>query len=266
MFELASAADPPARRGWSFAASLALQAAGLAALILAPLLNTYEIDLTAWARGTFHLAAPAPPAPPPAEVRPTPRPAPKRFEADLQAPAAIPDRVARLSDDGGPAWPIAGITAAQGPPGGLGLPGSGGVVSMIPLGGEQLPLPPPIRVGGRIQGAKIVRRVQPAYPREAVEQQVSGVVKLEAVIARDGSVRDVQLVEGHPLLAAAAIEAVSQWAYRPTRLNGMEVEVVTLIDVNFNLTILTEKEIKRRQKAERERQAAEERARRRARR
>lgn len=77
----------------------------------------------------------------------------------------------------------------------------------------------------------------PVYPMEAVEAFVSGTVKLEAIIGVDGRVRDLKLVEGHPMLATAAVEAVSQWRYRPTRLNGREVEVVTLVDVHFNLTL-----------------------------
>ncbi len=74
---------------------------------------------------------------------------------------------------------------------------------------------------------------------------MSGVVKLEAIISTDGSVRDLKLLQGHPILAGAAMDAVAQWRYHPTRLNGRKVEVVTLIDVVFNLTILDEKELKR---------------------
>ncbi len=67
----------------------------------------------------------------------------------------------------------------------------------------------------------------------------------------EGRVRDLKLIAGHPLLAPAAMDAVSQWRYRPTRLNGTVVEVVTIIEVNFNLTIIDEKEMKRRRRQER---------------
>lgn len=255
MFEGSAFMDRPARQGWSFAASLVLQVVGVAILLLVPILNTYEIDLGQWASRTFRLAVPPPPAPAPPRVQPAPRPARVRYEADFRAPSVIPDSVALLHDVGEPAWPVAGVPAAHGPQGGMGVPGSAGVIGMIPGLGGNLPLPPPIRVGGRIQNARITQRVQPVYPLEAIEQAISGVVKLEAIIATDGTVRDVELVEGHPMLAAAAIAAVSQWQYLPTKLNGVDVEVVTLIDVRFNLTVVDEKERKRRLRAARRNQS-----------
>lgn len=251
MFEHGASLDRPARQGWSFAGSLILQVVGVAVILLVPILNTYEIDLSQWASRTFRLAVPPPPAPPPPRVQPAPRPAPVRYEADFRAPSVIPDKVALLHDVGEPAWPVAGVPAAHGPQGGTGVPGSAGVIGMIPSIGENMPLPPPVRVGGRIQNARITQRVQPTYPFEAIEQQISGVVKLEAIIAADGTVRDVKLIEGHPMLATAAIDAVSQWQYRPTKLNGIDVEVVTLVDVRFNLTVVDEKERKRRLRAAR---------------
>lgn len=248
MFEQSSLEEATVARGWSFAGSFVLQAIGLAGLILLPLLNTYEIDPTVWARRSFGLAVPPPPAPPPPRVRPAPKPVRERFKADFRAPSAIPEKVAVLFDSGEVASPIAGLAASQGPPGGLGIPGSAGVIGMFPTDGRTLPLPPPIRVGGRIQNARILHKVQPEYPEEALAAYVTGTVKLEAMIDVNGSVRDVKLLSGHPMLTAAAIEAVSQWKYRPTRLNGQEVEVITLIDVNFNLTVIDEKEMKQQQR------------------
>ncbi|MCY4598042.1 MAG: energy transducer TonB [Bryobacterales bacterium] len=248
MFEQSSLEEATVARGWSFAGSLVLQVIGLVGLILLPLLNTYEIDPTVWARRSFGLAVPPPPAPPPPRVRPAPKPVRVRYTADFRAPSAIPENVAVLFDSGELASPIAGMAAAQGPPGGLGIPGSAGVIGMFPTDGRTLPLPPPIRVGGQIQNARILSKVQPEYPEEALAAYVTGTVKLEAVIAVDGSVRDVKLISGHPMLTAAAIEAVSQWRYRPTKLNGQEVEVITLIDVNFNLTLIDEKEMKQQQR------------------
>ncbi len=246
MFEQQVLSDSAARKGWSFAASLAIQALGLAGLLMAPLVNTYEIDLAMWPRGSIALAVPPPPAPPPPAVPPAPSPPRARYEAEFLAPAAIPDKVSILHDTGAPASPVASLPAGRGLDGGLGKAGVEGVLGMFPIDSASLALPPPVRVGGKVQHARLTRRVQPVYPPEAVEQYVSGRVRLEAIVAVDGNVRDLKLIDGHPLLALAAMQAVAQWRYRPTRLNGREVEVITLIEVNFNLTVIDEEEAKRR--------------------
>jgi protein TonB len=93
----------------------------------------------------------------------------------------------------------------------------------------------PIRVGGGVQMAKLVKKVIPEYPPLAKTARVSGVVHLLGVIAKDGTIQNLQLIGGHPLLARAAIEAVRQWVYQPTLLNGQPVEVIAPIDVNFTL-------------------------------
>ena len=232
----------------NIAGSVVAQVACLAGLVLYPLVNTYEIDLGAWARHLVRLAPPPPPAPPPAPIQAAPQAAPRRFEAEFQAPSRIPDRVAFLSDSGALASPISAGPAPSGPAGGLGGSDIGGVLGMFPTSGPTMPPPMPIRVGGNVQNAKIVTRILPVYPVEAVEQGISGKVKLEAVIDTQGRVRDLQVIEGHPMLVPAALEAVSQWVYRPTRLNGAVVEVVTLVDVIFNLTIPDAKELKRLQR------------------
>jgi protein TonB len=83
--------------------------------------------------------------------------------------------------------------------------------------------------------AKLVKKVIPIYPPLAKSARVSGVVHLLGVIAKDGTIQNLQLINGHPLLAHAAMEAVSQWVYQPTLLNGQPVEVIAPIDVNFTL-------------------------------
>ncbi len=251
MFDLYPVSESSARRGWSFAGSLIIQVIGIAGLVLLPLFNTYEINPGDWLATAFSLAAPPPPAPAPQLVDPSPRPETVRYEADLRSPVAIPDRVALLHDNVMPVSPLGGISVLQGLSGGRGVSGSVGVVGMVLHGGQYLPLPPPIRVGGRIQSARMTHKVQPTYPQDAIEQNVTGTVKLEAIITTNGSVRDVKLINGHPLLAAAAIKAVEQWVYQPTLLNGEKVEVVTLIDIHFNLTIIDEKELKKIQKQQR---------------
>jgi len=92
-----------------------------------------------------------------------------------------------------------------------------------------------IRVGGNVQAAKIVNRVQPMYPNDAREAGITGTVRLHVILAKDGTVESLELVSGHPLLAQAAIDAVRQWVYQPTVLNGERVEVDTTIDVIFSL-------------------------------
>ena len=93
----------------------------------------------------------------------------------------------------------------------------------------------PIRVGGDVQMAKLVKKVIPVYPPLAKNARISGVVHLLGVIAKDGTIQNLQLISGHPLLAHAAIEAVRQWVYQPTLLNGEPVEVTAPIDIKFTL-------------------------------
>jgi periplasmic protein TonB len=93
----------------------------------------------------------------------------------------------------------------------------------------------PIPVGGGVQMAKLVRKIIPEYPSIAKTARISGVVHLIGTIAKDGTIRNLQLVSGHPMLARAAIEAVQQWVYRPTLLNGQPVEVIAPIEVTFTL-------------------------------
>jgi protein TonB len=75
----------------------------------------------------------------------------------------------------------------------------------------------------------------PAYPPGAKAARIQGHVVLDVIIGKDGSVLEIKLVSGHPLLAPAAMEAVKQWTYKPTLLNGEPVEVKTQVDVNFTL-------------------------------
>jgi protein TonB len=92
-----------------------------------------------------------------------------------------------------------------------------------------------IKVGGNVEGAMIVNKVPPVYPAAAKEAGVSGVVHLAAIIGKDGRVQELHALSGPPLLIQAAIDAVRQWVYRPTLLNGNPVEVETTIDINFTL-------------------------------
>lgn len=110
----------------------------------------------------------------------------------------------------------------------MGLGISGGVASGRPWTG-------PIRVGGNVQAARALYKVPPEYPREARKKGVSGTVRLHVIVAQDGSIKQLEVISGHPLLQQAALDAVQQWRYQPTLLNGSPVEVDTTIDVIFAL-------------------------------
>ncbi len=96
--------------------------------------------------------------------------------------------------------------------------------------------PARIHQNGNVQAAKLIRRVNPTYPPLAAQAHVSGTVRLHAIIEKDGTVREVEALTGHPLLLQSAINAVKQWRYSPTRLNGQPVEVDTTVSVEYTLS------------------------------
>jgi protein TonB len=235
-------------KGWTVLVSSGMQMGLVAALSVSPLLNT---DLLPRTTLQMMLVAPAPPppAPPPApaaERIPQTHPVARRqFDGlRLSEPARIPEKIAMLASDELP--PVAGSGA--GVPGGIegGVPG--GILSMPPRLLEVPPVLlttakpvepvapiPRITVGGRVQDALIIHKVIPVYPPLARQARLSGTVRFTAIIARDGTIQNLTLVSGHPLFVAAATEAVRQWRYRPTLLNGDPVEVIAPIEVIFIL-------------------------------
>ncbi|HTS75277.1 MAG TPA: M56 family metallopeptidase [Bryobacteraceae bacterium] len=96
--------------------------------------------------------------------------------------------------------------------------------------------PQRIRVGGNVQQANIVHKVQPLYPPDAKAARIQGVVRLSVTIGKDGTVENIEVLSGDPILVQSAMDAVSQWTYRPTLLNGNPVEVITTVDVNYTLS------------------------------
>jgi TonB family protein len=98
------------------------------------------------------------------------------------------------------------------------------------------PIPSRIRAGSAV-AARLIYKVDPVYPPLALQARIQGVVHFTAIIGTDGRVLNLQLIGGHPLLVQAAEDAVKQWLYEPTRLNGTAVEVVTQIDVEFTLPV-----------------------------
>ena len=105
----------------------------------------------------------------------------------------------------------------------------GAPIEIAPPKGNKLPL----HVSQGVMEAKLVHRVQPEYPMAARILRISGTVELKARIGTDGSVRELEVVSGNPILARAARDAVQQWQYQPTRLSGQPVEVETYITVTF---------------------------------
>ena len=91
------------------------------------------------------------------------------------------------------------------------------------------------RMGGDVKAPILKVAAKPAYPPLARQARVQGTVKLEGIVAKDGSVRSLKLLSGHPLLVSAALDAVRTWLYEPGRLNGQPVDVAITIDVNFTL-------------------------------
>lgn len=236
----------PVKRGrrnpWAFMLSLVLQIFFITIMVLIPLLYTEALpkqEMLGW------LVAPPPPPPPPPP--PTQQPV-KRIvrrvtlmeQGKLRAPRSIPKEVTIIKEEPMPS-DMGAVGVVGGVPGGVPGGQMGGVLGGV-LGGVSGPAPPPppeppkrIRVSTGVQEAKLIRRVQPRYPPIAKQARIQGTVQLEAVIAKDGTIQNLQVIQGHPLLAQAAIDAVSQWRYEPTLLNNEPVEVVTQVNVVFKL-------------------------------
>jgi len=93
----------------------------------------------------------------------------------------------------------------------------------------------PMKVSEGVLEAQLVSRIEPQYPTIAVETKTEGTVRLRAIISREGRITSLEVLSGHPFLVKAALDAVRQWRYRPTLLNGEPVEVETSITVIFRL-------------------------------
>jgi protein TonB len=246
MFEQTFVSDAKTRKPWTVFLSFLVQTLFIGVLVLIPLIYT---DSLPRAQLSSFLTAPPPPPPPP----PPPQPVapkvvqkviPRQFDANkLMAPKVIPKEIANIKEEDLPP-PSTGVVG--GVPGGVPGGTAGGVIGGI-IGGVPAAAPPPppppkavtpqrIRVGGNVQAANLIRKITPTYPPLAKQARIQGTVRFTAVIGKDGTIQNLQLVTGHPLLVAAAQEAVKQWQYKPTLLNGEPVEVVTQIDVNFTLS------------------------------
>jgi periplasmic protein TonB len=218
-------------RGWTLGVSIVIHLCIITGVIVKPLFATGELPEPPRASEWVMVVAkiPAPPRDP-SPVKPT-----SASTAPLEAPDAVTPE------------PPAPPAASPGPtdfdvPGGDPLGGPfvpGGVASA----GDPLPPPPPpppvarpvYRVGGDIKPPQKIRDVAPRYPQTARSAHVQGIVILEATIGEDGSVRDVKVLRGTPLLDNAAVEAVRQWLFTPPMLNGQAVPAAMTVTVSFRL-------------------------------
>jgi protein TonB len=152
----------------------------------------------------------------------------------LVAPKVIPKDIKIIKEDA----PEMDQGMTGGVPGGVAGGSMGGVIGGV-IGGLGPAPPKPtqsrIRQGGNVTAASLINKVNPVYPPLARQTRISGTVRLHAIIGKDGAIQQLEVMSGHPLLQQAALDAVRQWRYRPTLLNGEPVEVDTTIDVIFSL-------------------------------
>ncbi|MBM3745885.1 MAG: energy transducer TonB [Acidobacteria bacterium] len=237
------------RRPWTVAVSFLVQSILVILLILVPLIYTDTLPKTQLMG--FLVAPPPPPPPPPPAAAPVKvvKVIPRQFDAGrLMAPKVIPKQIAVIREDELPDPGAGAVGVVGGVPGGVPGGNPGGVIGGIIGAAPVAPPPPPpkvevqkpvapqrIRVGGNVQAAKIISQPKPVYPPLAKQARIQGTVRFTAIIGRDGAIQNLQLISGHPLLVPSAQEAVKQWRYQPTLLNGEPVEVITQIDVNFTL-------------------------------
>jgi protein TonB len=240
VFEQSILLTHDSHRPWNFLASFGAECLVVAAVLLVPLVLRDRMPDFHWRDITI-----APPKPlqvydPPPQRGPStgmPSIAPSFrpiFHLDPSPTShPVPSAPASISPD---APPIIGTESAG--------PSSGPIVT-IAIAPTVAPPPnqpapartnsQPIRVGGTVQMAKLIRKVTPEYPALAKMAHLAGTVHLIGTIGKDGTIQRLQIVDGNPLLARAAVEAVSQWIYRPTLLNNEPVEVIAPIEVNFTL-------------------------------
>jgi len=169
------------------------------------------------------------------------------FDASsFQAPTEIPPAMEDFPHYSIAACRVAGhIGVPGGVPGGVvgGVPGGlvGGVLGGVAKSAAPPPPPPPVQklapivVSGNVQASRLIRRVEPAYPPLARHAGVQGIVLLRVEVDEKGNVVQIEVVRGHPLLVNAAVEAVKQWKYRPTLVNGGAVPVIVTVTVRFAL-------------------------------
>lgn len=227
------------RRAGSAAFSLMLQSLLVIVLILLPLWFVDSLPMHQLV--TFLAAPPPPPAPPPPaapEVKVV-KMVSQVLNGQLLAPSKIPKTVKMIKEEEAPPPPTMGVAGGVigGVPGGQ----SGGVIgSLLSDANRSGPpvaaaIPKRVRVSTGVAVGLLEKKVEPLYPMIALKARIQGTVQLRAVISKDGRIENLQLIEGHPMLVEAAINAVRQWHYKPYLLSGEPVEVETTVSVNFHI-------------------------------
>jgi len=217
--------------GWSVIVSAVIQVSALSVLVLIPLIYTQALPKAMLA--TLLVAPPPPPPPPPPPVKDIIKPVARLIQSGkLMQPRAIPKDVAVFKE-------------AELPPDVINNTNQSGVFGGIPgqglIAGDPIAPPPkaaaPVRIkqGGEVTAASIITQTRPVYPALARQARIQGTVLLHAIIDKDGQVAKLEVVSGHPLLVQSALDAVKQWRYKPTQLNGDPVEVDTTIQVTFTM-------------------------------
>lgn len=240
MFEgtISSSWDERSRRGYTTLFSFGIEALAVAALLMAPLLRLTAVPLIQQQATPISLgnSDPEHPAVAPRSAHSAPANI-SPVEIFLRQPSHIPNHVDK-SADAAPTAPI----AESGPyiPGIRGTPGPGGVFEAAGLGTAPVVPATPVHVERAIRlshmaEGDLVHKVLPKYPPLARSARIQGTVVLQAMIGKSGTIENLRLLAGHPMLAPAAIDAVRQWRYRPYILNDEPVEVETQITVNFSL-------------------------------
>jgi len=220
------------KQRWTVLVSLVFQVTFLGILLLIPLIYTEALPKAMLATLLVAPPPPPPPPPPPAQVQVVRKVQVHLMDAGkLMAPKTIPKNVTIIKEEAEPDMGMGGVVGGVqgGSLGGV----MGGALGLGPA--PPKPVQSRIKVGGNVTAAKIINRTAPNYPALARQTRISGTVRLHAIIAKDGTVQQLEVLSGHPLLVQAALDAVRQWRDQPTLLNGEPVEVDTTVDVIFSL-------------------------------
>ena len=228
------------KRGVTTVFSFLLQIFLLGILILIPLI--YTDALPKQQLMTFLVAPPPPPPPPPppaaAVVKVVRQIQSELINGQLRTPTKIPQKIQMIKEEDAPP-PMMSGGMLGGVPGGVPGGSMGGVIGGIVNAAGAIPkqvIPQRVRVSSGVSTGLLIRKITPTYPPLARQARIQGQVILQAEISKEGTIQNLQLISGHPMLAPAAIEAVKQWRYKPYLLNGEPVAVETQVVVNFSLS------------------------------
>ncbi len=226
-------------KGWGILISVALQSVSVIALVLVPLFYTEALPKALLGSLLVASPSPAPSAGPPTVATTATRRSVRLFDHNqLREPRGFPQHAAIFVE------PELAPETRMGA-GGTGDEGDIDLLSgLTETSGRAIPAPPApppvktpqrIQQGGTIQAARIINQTRPIYPVLAIQARIQGNVVLHAIIDKQGLVSELQVISGDPRLVKAALDAVTQWRYQPTSLNGQPVEVDTTITVSFVL-------------------------------